>query len=349
MRRIVEKIITESKKITFDVNEIESLLKSNQDFERKTLLYKDLANSIVELEEEGKIIPVKSSKRYFMDKRIYNRYKKVKREEKKNLYKDEVLTGYHPNMAMSSYIKNVNLYKKDREVLKIISKFLFDKENEETFISVNERSYQLFGNEKLLAEDWNEKKLVKIGLTYEDLFCYPTYEPFFYYGSVRHENESVLIVENKDTFYSLKKLFLEGVNAWDGIAFSMLIYGEGNKITNSIHFLEELAIPKNTRIYYFGDFDPMGITIFNRIKESNTRPIDLMTLFYREMWKYRKNGNVSKKQDWNEQAIHSFCSYFEEDEQTDYLCYLRDNKYIPQEALTIELLRRLSNEFRKTV
>jgi len=46
----------------------------------------------------------------------------------------------------------------------------------------------------------------------------------------------VLIVENKDTFFSLKALFQEGINRWSGKSFSMLIYREGRKILKSISF-----------------------------------------------------------------------------------------------------------------
>jgi hypothetical protein len=87
----------------------------------------------------------------------------------------------------------------------------------------------------------------------------------------------------------------------------------------------------------------MGITIFYRLKTSIPREIHLMTPFYREMWKYRKESEVKNNQEWNESAIECFSSYFEEEEQVSYIQYLNENKYIPQEALHIERLRGLSD------
>ncbi|MCL0063142.1 DUF2220 domain-containing protein [Peptococcaceae bacterium] len=81
----------------------------------------------------------------------------------------------------------------------------------------------------------------------------------------------MLIVENKDTFFSLKALFQEGINRWNGKSFSMLIYGEGRKILygegrkilKSISFFEEIEEYKglSTSFYYFGDLDAEGISI----------------------------------------------------------------------------------------
>jgi hypothetical protein len=341
MKMTIENYITGSKKITIDVVEIEMFLK--KEGIKRPLFYKEMANAILELLEKGKLSPVKSSKRYAMDNRIFNRYKKVENNEETNLYKNEILTNYDPRMTMTSYLKRIDQYKKDKEYLKAISQFLVNKRRVEPFISINERSYQLLGNEKLLFSEKGNKILKNIGLTYNDLCCYLTYEPFFYYRIDQDEEEGILIVENKDTFFSFKKLFMEGVRSWNGISFSMLIYGEGNKITKSIEYLEELQIPATTPVYYFGDFDPMGMTIFYRLKTSSTRGIHLMIPFYKEMWKHRKESIVKNDQEWNECAIKYFSTCLEKEEQVPYIQYLRENKYIPQEALHIERLRGLSD------
>ncbi|WP_347940331.1 Wadjet anti-phage system protein JetD domain-containing protein [Peribacillus simplex] len=350
MKKNIEKFISESKKITIELLEVELFLKAIEKNNRRPLFYREMANAIIELAETGIITPVKSSKKYAMDDRIFNRYKKVKKEELDNdRYKSEILTAYHHKMSMSYYLKNINQYKKDKELIKIISKFLNFESGGEPFLSVNERSYQLFGDEKLLFSNKGNKILSNIGIKYTDLCCYLTYEPFFYYGFIQDEKEAILIVENKDTFFSFKKLFMEGIYSWNGISFSMLIYGEGNKVTKSIDYLEELQIPKNTHIYYFGDFDPVGISIFYRLKTSNPRGVHLMAPFYREIWKHRKDSKVNKDQEWNDSAIECFSSYFTGEEQIHYIQYLKGNKYIPQEALNIELLRGLSDGANQTV
>ena len=227
--------------------------------------------------------------------------------------------------------------------MKSISQFLVNKAQKECFLSVNERSFELLGNEKLLSSNKGRKLLANIGITYEDLCCFETYEPFFHYGLAQRPNDNILIIENKDTFFSLKKLFLEGYTSWFGVPFKMLIYGEGNKITKSIDYMEELHVPEESQIYYFGDFDPEGFAILHRIREKIKRKITIWKPLYLELWKKRKNTKLEKKQYWNEAAIQSFLKSFNDQLQKEMKVYLEEQLYIPQEAVHIQLLRSLSD------
>ncbi|UOE53521.1 Wadjet anti-phage system protein JetD domain-containing protein [Cytobacillus oceanisediminis] len=347
MKITIEQYIANLKKLRFEVMELELYLK-NEGL-RTPLFYKEMANIILDLVDEGKVKPIKSSKSYSMDSRILNRYEKIKQKAKNDHLKDEMLTNYHTSISMTYYLNRPDQYKKEKSQLMAISQFLTNKRKSVPVLSVNERSYQLFGDEKLLFSKKGKRILANIGITYQDLCCYFTYEPFFYYSVTQAENNSILIVENKDTFFSLKKLFKEGIYSWNGIRFSMLVYGEGNKITRSIDYMDELQVPVETPIYYFGDFDPTGISIFCRVQSLCDREINLMTSFYREMWKRRKDGKVKKDQEWNEEAITRFLSNFDKEEQQSYLRYLKEDQYIPQESLSIEVLRGLSNGIEKTV
>ncbi|WML26320.1 hypothetical protein [Neobacillus sp. OS1-33] len=180
MRKTIEQYISTLKKVTVDVFEVETFLKKQEQLQRDMLDYKELANVILELSEEGIIIPVRSSKPYAMDERIFNRYKKVRKlEDDEDLLKNEMLTAFNRRMSMVIYLKKVQQYLKDKEILLAISDFLQNQMQDEPFVSVNERSYQLIGNEKLLFSEKGSKILKNIGVTYEDLCCYQTYEPFF--------------------------------------------------------------------------------------------------------------------------------------------------------------------------
>lgn len=44
----------------------------------------------------------------------------------------------------------------------------------------------------------------KLGLRLQDLKCYETYEPFFYYENKEFSKGKILIIENKDTLDNTK-------------------------------------------------------------------------------------------------------------------------------------------------
>lgn len=67
------------------------------------------------------------------------------------------------------------------------------------------------------------KELVKnLGLTYKDLFCFETFEPFFHIGIAKDAFQNILIVENLDTFFSLKELYSKHIRSWVNINFALL-------------------------------------------------------------------------------------------------------------------------------
>lgn len=344
MKNIIDKILKNERKATIDIYELEKKIKEILGQSKPGLFYKELADTILFFEDDGKIERVKASKQYSRDIRIQTKYRKkydIRTSDQE--IKGEILTHFHPTMRLGFYIKNVSQYQMDKEILRSISQFLVNKGQKECFLSVNERSFELFGNEKLLSSNRGKKLLANIGITCEDLCCFETYEPFFHYGLAERPEGNILIIENKDTFFSLKKLFLDGCKSWFGVSFDMLIYGEGNKITKSINYMEELRIPTEIPIYYFGDFDPEGFAILHRVKEKTERKISILKPLYLELWKRRKNTKVEKEQKWNEAAIQSFLLSFDERQQKEMEKYLKEQHYIPQEAVHINLLRSLSD------
>jgi hypothetical protein len=235
--------------------------------------------------------------------------------------------------------------KKEYEELKLyltrVSEFLYHPDNE--VLTVNERSLKLFKDEKFLESMNGKKLLLTIGINLEDLMCEKTYEPFFYYQYKGQVIENILIIENKDTFYSIKKLMAEGINSWGGTSFQLLIYGEGNKITRSIDFINELDIPENSKIYYYGDIDREGITIKHRLHGKIDKEIQWMNFFYIESWKLRQEIKSKNKQNWNEEAVLSFIDIFPQQESENVHTFLKNEYFIPQETLNRSELRRLSS------
>ncbi|ATW26773.1 hypothetical protein [Candidatus Formimonas warabiya] len=97
-------------------------------------------------------------------------------------------------------------------------------------MSRKERSFSVWGREKLLDEQYAlvREVLAFSGLKEDFLAFYDTPEPFFEYVHSREEGMTVLVLENKDTWFILRKLFREtGKNRIDGIRIDALIYAEG--------------------------------------------------------------------------------------------------------------------------
>lgn len=145
------------------------------------------------------------------------------------------------------------------------------KNREEIPMTINERSLQIFGNEKYLSSKEGKKMmnnvLRKYHLNKSVMNMYKTKESFVF---VRiSNNKDALIVENKDTYTSIKNTLLKGEKIL-GKEFGAVIYGEGRKIQSSFSYIEkeegkELADIET--FYYFGDIDAEGIDIFNRLKK----------------------------------------------------------------------------------
>lgn len=152
-----------------------------------------------------------------------------------------------------------------------IKKSIKNRENE-TQMTVNERSLQIFGNEKYLSSREGKKVMNRVLKRYHlnksVLNMYKTKESFVFV-KIDNDNKDALIVENKDTYTSIKDALLKGENIL-GRKFGAIIYGEGRKIQSSFSYIEkeegkELADIET--FYYFGDIDAEGIDIFNKLKK----------------------------------------------------------------------------------
>ena len=62
---------------------------------------------------------------------------------------------------------------------------------------------------------------------------YETTEPLAYYSRTRNIPQNLLILENKDTFFSMRRHLLEGNEEILGIKIDTLIYGAGKGIFRS--------------------------------------------------------------------------------------------------------------------
>ena len=178
----------------------------------------------------------------------------------------------------------------------------------------------------------------------EMLNLYETTEPLSYYVHTREIPQNLLIVENKDTFYSMRKHLLSGENQILGMPVGTLIYGAGKGILRSFEDFHLCVEPymravENT-IYYFGDLDYEGIGIYEKLavlfeKHCTIRPFGEAYLKMNE--KADEIGIESlpqMKEGQNKNIGEWFWDFFEKTEAVKMKELLRKGRYIPQEILS---------------
>ena len=123
-----------------------------------------------------------------------------------------------------------------------------------------------------MAKEQGKRVLSHCGLDLEFLNLYPTAEPLAYYSHTRETPQNLLILENKDTFFSMRRHLLEGGEKILGVKIGTLIYGGGKRIIRSFQdfslCIEPYMRDAGNKIYYFGDLDYEGIGIYEGLAEA---------------------------------------------------------------------------------
>lgn len=314
--------------------------------------YDEYYNTVIELVNNSILAPVKSSGSNGMRPPLHKRYTIIKPEHNYEELVPEIrlLQGL---LNIEGYLADPEKYKIHRPWLIALDAFLkYNAKSLETPLSINERSFQIFYKEKALKEDRGLIAVLNFntGLP-EALNCYNTPEPFFTYNinswksDVQYElfpqkkEMNILIIENKDTWYTLRSRMSPKRSCIAGIRFDSLIYGEGKKISRKIDSLTEFNKSffedSKTVYYYFGDLDYEGIGILNDLIAANpTLKIKLMKPLYTAMLEASKNLQLPlTKEKQNRKAVEWFVSLFDSEHQSIIINILESGRYIPQEIL----------------
>jgi hypothetical protein len=216
---------------------------------------------------------------------------------------------------------------------------------EREIVSYEERSLELFGNEKFLldGDSFPEGKgfLARIGILEEQLKMVNYGEPFVFWmkqGKEIKDIQRVLIVENLSFFLTSIKLLEANELDYEP---ELIIYGEGTKIERSFSFFSRMFPQKNYLFYYVGDLDAAGYGILIRLIEKYPEScIQPALKIYRKMLECLEQRNDQKiGQTQNIKYRDLFFRWFTEDEQALLQQLWQENKRIPQEVLTIETWR----------
>lgn len=252
----------------------------------------------------------------------------------------ELTTGLDHKLNRSYYLQNVKEYKEHRQYILKISDLVSNWPVET--LTANERAFELFSDEKALTSPehaaFNGNVVLKnLGLTFEDVGAEIISEPFVYTKSDRFDTRditsvcTVLIVENKDTYWTLKNAVLHS----DLDYIDMVIFGKGKAILSTFRYIEEIGGRVSDSYFYFGDLDSEGIEIFNLFRKKYSEYEIAPAVKYYE-YMINKVGVENAKAIRTHQKIKdcsSFIGCFSDTTGHNIKIIIENNLYIPQEAI----------------
>lgn len=249
-----------------------------------------------------------------------------------------------PPLNISGYLKNRARYRRERDILLPLSAFLKTRRDTlQTPMSKNERAYAVWRKEKAL-DDGRYQGVVRYNELETLLHFYQTPEPFFDYLCAGTGPKRVLILENKDIWYTLRKLLLQNPEKRNlfGLLLDGLIYGEGKKAARPNALTEYAALSGGEwEFWYCGDVDYEGFSIYEAVCRANpTLEIRLFAAGYHAMVERGLSeglGPCPKQQERPEHLKEILSACFPQDRER-IADLLTQGDYIPQEILNYPFL-----------
>lgn len=329
-----------------------TLYKALQDFPRKRITLEELSRfctdsdnlyeQIKELADNGVLIPVKSSGTNGNQKNpLFMRYT-ICIENAKQVSPDEIY-ALHPRLSANGYLlRNRMQFVNNRAFLCRLSEWLTEREDND-MMSRRERSFAIFGEEKEL--DNHLKLLEAIGISGDMLRYYETPEQCFSdYIPVKKPTMTLLICENKDIWFNIRRLMYESeVNTLFDTHIDGVIFGQGNDVTGKDKFRSyaDYLGADEVHFLYCGDIDRAGFDIFQRLrKAAEELHIELFLPAYRKMLELSRNIQLPDSDDKRciIPEMSGILLNFFADEQEHITQILNDNKRLPQEILSYPVL-----------
>lgn len=172
--------------------------------------YRYICNRI----ESGKIMPVKSSPLNGKKPALHTSYWLAEETPDYGEEIEELQFRTVSAIGTDYYLKHPDVYREERKWVRLLNRFFLEQGEaggeKWPYVSLNERSFQIWGREKFLQREQGRKILVHCGVSMEELRVYQTTEPLAYYSCTRRVPQTVLILENKDTFYTMRRWLMGG-------------------------------------------------------------------------------------------------------------------------------------------
>ena len=271
-----------------------------KNYSRKTISWQQIADLInvhderslhAEIQnciDSGKLTPMSSKTNGNNKFPLFAKYR-VQIPEAENARLVQEIASLHSALQKDGYLqKHPEQYRKYRTALQALSEYLFQTVGIPVPVSRKERSFEIFGEEKQLDDSGFQRVLSKLSVHAERLAYYDTPGDTFYdFIPAQKPRMSILICENKDIWYNLRRMMFEQKKTvlW-GHKIDGVLYGQGNQVTspaalsNYTKFLN-LVEPQ---YFYWGDIDREGFNIFLRLRQVNpTLSISMFISGYKAM------------------------------------------------------------------
>ena len=253
----------------------------------------------------------------------------------------------HPKLLENNYLKShADKYCKYRKELQSLNAFLFQNKDLSVPISKKERSFEIFHEEKALDNTEFMSILTKIGIHQSTLAFYDTPEYCFHdYIPCKKDKMTVLILENKDIWFNLRRMMFENAAfVLFNIRIDGVLYGEGRKITGENYLTQysKFLNCKDIRYLYWGDIDREGLNIYCSLLKNNAlQNIRLFVPAYEKMLQLSVHQQIPDSNDKRNiiNDYSSILSLFSSDNQEILKKALRENKRIPQEIINFRWLK----------
>lgn len=300
--------------------------------------YEDFAKVVKSLEKDNILIPVKSHKTNNKSIPLYNTYR-----INKSYFKDKLINQIQTFKLRAD--ENINLqgyfslseyeWKRDLPYIRLIDTHIKEKGFPNSEAPSPERSYEIIGDEKWIDEKGGKALLERLGV-WNKLKVSHNVDPLMFAINPENVNNPInkhIIIENKSTFYDF-------LSSLDQTCFTSLIYGSGWKIVSGIVMLEkQLGLENKTHeLFYFGDIDYEGISIWNTLNEKR-QVIPAVNFYSKLLEKPAAQGKENQKE--NAGALENFMNYFSNEEGNKIKMLLKQRYYYPQEGLGKDEIREI--------
>lgn len=329
LNKLVQSYLKARKNIQVSLSELQSLFPGDTD-------YISLANLILDYEEKEILKPVKSHKTNKKNPPLYNSYR-----INKSYFKDQLVDHIqaktlkiHKNINLQAYFSlDEKTWRRDLPFIVMIDKYIKEKGLPENEASAPERSYEIVGDEKWIDFKGGRTLLQRIDIWSKLRITYNA-DPLMIAINPKMINQIEqrhLIVENKATFYDC-------LGNLKDTTFSSLVYGAGWKIVSNINLLyKQLGLEDGkNRIYYFGDLDYEGISIWYNLNDKGY--LYLAVPFYQALLtKEETSGKENQRR--NPEALQKFIRCFPKEEGQKIGTLVETGYYYPQEGLSKDEIR----------
>lgn len=205
---------------------LQQVMKLHPDKEYEQL-YAFVMNQIA----DGSFVAVKHAGMNGKTPALPNAYWRYVEEEDYSEVYEELRFRVHPLLNVEYYRQHPERYGDDREKVLLLSNYL--EQNSpllEVAETINERSFEIFHREKYLQKEGGLSFCKRLGVSEDLLKFYETAEPLSYYSHSKNFPQNILIIENKDTFYGIRRYMNGGHPTVMDIEFGTVIYGAGKGI-----------------------------------------------------------------------------------------------------------------------